>query len=470
MKFIPVRPHAVSIAPAPSENLNLDEQELRYFQDFVQDRFIDNRRKSLSSPRKFLVTDTFFWTGIVLREGHATPCTRHAIIAISALVRSLHQSWQQDKTGTSSPHHEFALLQYHKALRIQRTAIVLSDEVHGPRTALVACLVLAFFDMLYGHGAFAAQHMAYGRQILTEWRKKGNSLGLQLDPKPDSIDNISRLFLVLDLQASYLTGVRQQLSYTHLQVQKLPVPIPATFKDINEARYVGHVLVSRGGDFRLHNMHFEFSEKSIPPEVQAQRTYFLDQLRLFQGVCSQLLQRLDPLPRLKDLHPLARPESLKIFTTGMLMRLTPGWGSPQTSCDTLTEQFKFMVATAREIMKFEGESNRGMPFLSISTFCRLCYPSTIHHPLTPRSYSLFHSYPQSNPTTPTNNPRRRSFLLRIPHPALRLLRCLQMPGTSPTARSHRPYAFDPFPRRDLGLFPSGQDGDVDYGDGRRGYG
>jgi hypothetical protein len=220
---------------------------------------------------------------------------------------------------------------------------------------------MGFFDMLYGHGAFAARHMEYGRQIIAAWRNKGNSLGLQLEPAPDSIDNISRLFLVLDLQASYLTGVRQQLSYDHLEVQKIPFEIPATFKDISEARYMGHVLVSRGGNFRLHNMHLEFSEEPIPSEVREQRRYFLELLEQFQIACKHLLRRLDPQPRKKDSHPLARPESLRIFPTGMLMRLTPGWGSPQTSCDALTEHFKFMVSTAREIIEFEGESNKGMP-------------------------------------------------------------------------------------------------------------
>ena len=168
IKFISVRPLAISIPPAPSGDLYLDEQEMRYFQDFVQDRFIDSRRKSLSSSRKFLVTDTFFWSGIVLQEGHSTPCTRHAIVAISALVRSLHHHWQEhfDAPDTTDPHHEFALLQYQKALRNLRTAILIPDDVNGPRVALVACLVLAFFDMLYGNGTFAARHMEYGRQIL----------------------------------------------------------------------------------------------------------------------------------------------------------------------------------------------------------------------------------------------------------------------------------------------------------------
>ena len=168
-RFIAVRPLAISIPPIPAGDLHLDEQELRYFQDFVQDRFVDNSRKSLSSSRKFLVTDTFFWSGIVLQEGHSTSCTRHAIVAIGALVRSLHQHWQRGLGAPDLPdhHHEFALLQYHKALRNLRAAILRPGEASDPRTALVACLVLAFFDMLYGHGTFAARHTEHGRQILS---------------------------------------------------------------------------------------------------------------------------------------------------------------------------------------------------------------------------------------------------------------------------------------------------------------
>jgi hypothetical protein len=180
VKFVAVQP--LAIQPNPSASLQLDEQEMRYFQDFVQDRFIDHRRKSLASRRQFLVTDTFFWGGIVLQESHATACTRHAIVAISALVRGLHRQWAlcplpSEKTEVIDPHHEFSLLQYHKALQNLRSEVLLSNYTNGPRTALVACLVLSFFDMLYGHGAFAARHMTYGRQIVTHWREKARTQG-----------------------------------------------------------------------------------------------------------------------------------------------------------------------------------------------------------------------------------------------------------------------------------------------------
>lgn len=250
VKFVAVRPW--SIQPNPSVSLQLDEQEMRYFQDFVQDRFIDSRRKSLASSHQFLVTDTFFWTGIVLQEGHATACTRHAIVAISALARSLHHHWAQglqlpEETGAPDPHHEFSLLQYHKALQNLRAAILSLDYTNGPRSALVACLVLSFFDMLYGHGDFAARHMKYGRQILAHWRRKSKSPGLQLDPLPESIDNVSRLFLRLDLQATYLSRDCQQGLYADLDISKLPIEIPTKFKEMNEARYIGHLLVSKAG-------------------------------------------------------------------------------------------------------------------------------------------------------------------------------------------------------------------------------
>ena len=144
-KFIAFAARPLAIQPNPSVSLQLDEQEMRYFQDFVQDRFIDNGKKSLGSPRRLLVTDTFFWIGIVLQEVHVAESTRHAIVAISALVRSIYHHWAEGvrtpaATGALDPHHEFSLLQYHKAVRSLRTSITKTDD----KSALVACLVLSF--------------------------------------------------------------------------------------------------------------------------------------------------------------------------------------------------------------------------------------------------------------------------------------------------------------------------------------
>lgn len=362
-KFITVKPLAVKFNQNPSVSLQLDEQEMRYFQDFVQDRFIDNRRKSVTSPRQFLVTDTFFWVGIVLQEGHASACTRHAIVAISALVRSLHHHWTKRTpadTVTLDPHHEFSLLQYHKAVRNLRTAVLQADDTDSPRTALVACLVLSFFDMLYGHGDFAAQHLAYARKVLIHWRKRNTQPGLQLDPLPQSVDNISRLFLRLDLQSTYLTGDRQPGLYTDLDISKLPMEMPHKIKDINEARYIGHLLVSRAGNFRLQAIHLEHTRDPIPPEVATRRSYFLQQFHLFNKAVAHLVEEPD-IQSIKDVHPLARPESLKIYTTAMLMRLTPGWGSPQTACDSLHEHFLYVISMSRSIIEFEAACSTGMP-------------------------------------------------------------------------------------------------------------
>ena len=363
-RFIAVRPLAVALNPSVS--LPLDEQEMRYFQDFVQDRFIDNRTKSVSSPHGFLVTDTFFWVGIVLQESHISACTRHAIVAISALARSLHRFGMQRAPADSvvpNPHHEFSLQQYHKALRNLRSAVLRADESDGPRAALVACLVLALFDLLYGHGAFAAQHMAFGRQLLSHWRKRNQHPGLQLDPLPQSADNISRLFIRLALQSTYLSGNCQPWLYKDLDISELPMGMPTKFNSIDEARYIGHLFVSKAANFRLHTLHLEHTNDPIPPELAAKRYYFLEHLGLFNKAIAHLIQNADAeSPHL--VHPLARPESLKVFPTAMLMRLTPGWGSPQTACDDLREHFLYVISMSRSVIEFEATYSPGSSLFS----------------------------------------------------------------------------------------------------------
>ena len=333
---------------------------MRYFQDFVQDRFVDNHKSSTASPRPFHVSDMFFWSGIVLQEGHATSATRHAIIAISALVRSLHSQGAQDplnplSTKILNPHLIFSLVQYQKALRTFRTGIIQSHHAIDSRTALIACLVLSFFDMLHGHRAFAARHMAYGRQLVNSWRQQNWNPGLQLDPEPDSCDNISRVLLRLDLHSLWLPGDRHPELYTGLDSSPLPMEMPAKFRDIDEARYTCHLIVTKSASFRLQTVHLEHSKGPIPPEIAAKRAYFIEMLRLFNKSATHLLR--EPVNcNTKDVHPLARNESLKIYPTAVLIRLASGWGSPETASDSLGEEFEYIISMARSIIEFEARS------------------------------------------------------------------------------------------------------------------
>ena len=181
--------------------------------------------------------------------------------------------------------------------------------------------------MLYGHGALAVQHVVYARQVVTYWRKKKKDLGLQLDPRPGSLDNISRLLLRLQLQSTYLSGNRQPELFADLDISKLPMEIPAKFRDIDEARYIGHLLVSRAGNFRLQKFHLEHSKDPIPAETVAGCDYFVQSIRLFNTAVDHLLQQ-PAAQSSNDVHPLARAVSIKIYTTSMLIRLTTGWGRP----------------------------------------------------------------------------------------------------------------------------------------------
>jgi hypothetical protein len=86
----PLRAAGLSLY-APSVGLPLNEQEMKYFQDFIQDSSLGHQGRCFVSQHQLLFSDSFFWNGIVLQESHATACARHAVVALGALARSMQQ-------------------------------------------------------------------------------------------------------------------------------------------------------------------------------------------------------------------------------------------------------------------------------------------------------------------------------------------------------------------------------------------
>jgi hypothetical protein len=155
LKTVLLQPAHIAQLPANSihrslSGLDLTTQEMRYFQDFVEDRFAISQRTCFMSTSAVCC---------ILRECQSNLCVRYASVAVGALSRSIRDRWINDIYSPKSPdsHLEFALRLYHKSLRNLRMSM-LPNKVASQRETSMSCLALASFDILYGHKSFAAQH------------------------------------------------------------------------------------------------------------------------------------------------------------------------------------------------------------------------------------------------------------------------------------------------------------------------
>ena len=114
-----------------------------------------------------------FWTGIVLQESHAVPAIRRAVIAIAALYKALETAPTSELKvniiqSFDNKHHEYAVLQYIKAIQSLSQYI---SQWNSPqlRPTLIACLLFVCFETISGSYSSAVQQTYGGLKILRSY-------------------------------------------------------------------------------------------------------------------------------------------------------------------------------------------------------------------------------------------------------------------------------------------------------------
>ncbi|KAH7357243.1 hypothetical protein BKA65DRAFT_223448 [Rhexocercosporidium sp. MPI-PUGE-AT-0058] len=354
LTLAPIRPRSISSSSSPSSSptvslytpslaLDLYDEEQRYFQSFIDDVSIHLQGH-----------DTFFWRGVALQESQTNFSVRHAIVAIGALARSTDRSLCGSHRMDSShgPHREFALQQYEKAIQGLRESMNTNDHWRCIRASVISCLVLAFFDNFIGNGGFALQHIRHARDILLAANIVVPSV---VTSRNREEDHISSMFLRLDMQALCAMGIEDNRTYVALESHNPNFTLPARFTSVEEARNTRNTIVSEGYNFFYQAAKYEtLAPEQIPESILRIRDYMIEQIHLLHSLLDSLLLEVEP-----DLvcHPLSRPESLKLYSTVLLVRLTSCLGAPETACDALLPYFEFLLDISREILEYEAAGN-----------------------------------------------------------------------------------------------------------------
>lgn len=150
---------AANPSAQPSQNLFGSDLEKRYSNEFCE-KVRPQLAGLWSSP---------VWNRLILQASQQNEAVRHAIIAIGALDITMQVSSNSrfDSLGTIDKHHDFAVMQYSKAITKMRVSI--SEGRHDLRTTLLTSLLIMCFECLHGNHESAIAQMKGGIELLGDW-------------------------------------------------------------------------------------------------------------------------------------------------------------------------------------------------------------------------------------------------------------------------------------------------------------
>jgi Fungal specific transcription factor domain len=157
---------------SPSIPLFHDETEAHYFQVYCE----------RTATKVGGCWENDIWSRLIIQACHQEPFARHAIVSIGALDLAIEYQTPQSRNPAGdqgeyadNPHHQFALQQYGKALKLMRDSPS-EDEEHHVRKALISCLLIICFETYRGDPDLAVTQAQSALQVLASWlRKLGNS-------------------------------------------------------------------------------------------------------------------------------------------------------------------------------------------------------------------------------------------------------------------------------------------------------
>lgn len=341
---------ARSHSHTPQTSTQLEQEELQYFQTFVD----------TDSVSLVLGDHSCFWKQVAIQESTSTPCIRHALIALGALMASTQKSpdgtYLINADSVEGAHRQFALQQHEKAIRGLREAIS-NQTSNDTCNIIIACLVLVRLEPFIGNGGFAMQHVRYARKLLFRNDNEGQypTNISSLDNRGDDPNEVAmRMFLQSDMQALAIMGAADEDRSMVYIDSKLPnISVPASFRDIQEAKRYHAFFCGEGLKFWYQSSLVVpgSSWEGVNQFTSDLRDYLIHQLHLFLSALTILVGRE---PEDQSSHPLRRPSSFKLNVVTIIIALTLTLDSPETSTDLLQPYFQYIVSICQEVLDYEA--------------------------------------------------------------------------------------------------------------------
>lgn len=191
--------NALSLTPGPRISIAGTDQERRSFAFFCS-----QTGQQLSIALNIPQTQK-----LILQASHFEESARYAVIALGSIgERLLINNVLTMENEEANACHEFAQLQYYKALKHLRERIS-HDSEGSASLATILCFLFTVFEYLQGNDAGSMIHLRSGLNLLR--RDHGSlSTGLQtVSPDRDPLKyDVLRIFSIMDMQATMWLGLR----------------------------------------------------------------------------------------------------------------------------------------------------------------------------------------------------------------------------------------------------------------------
>jgi Fungal specific transcription factor domain/Fungal Zn(2)-Cys(6) binuclear cluster domain len=388
--LVPLKPRPTcQTISAPAFSLPEDEQERRYYE-----LFCDRTAADLAG---YYPTD--FWKRIALQEGHSEPAITHAVVALGALTKCIHESGSEafsmimPRSSASEEHHEYALSQYNRAIVELRHALAKGKP--QIRTALIACLLFVCFENFHGDYEAAARHMQCGLSLLEQWQAT-NPRGYIADPYSEEVFQIFARYNAQSAQhigAAGTSNPSPKLFYWE-SIGKRVVPIPLIFANVHEARMCWDVLQERCIDYHKTSSTYKYTME--------QPNWIIDEA----DACALQLQQFEDafwplLSQPGDGHSLIDSGAIILYLCNKISAIQLQVSVVRGEChwDDFKQHFEEIIARATKVVERSRVSCIGQPGpfafeLGIIPPLHLCAMKCREPRLRRRAIALLLSYPR----------------------------------------------------------------------------
>ena len=265
---------ALSRLPVSIISINGTNQERRSFAFFCY-----QTGQQLSTALKIKQTHQ-----LILQASHCDEAVRSAVIALGSIGERLSiNSILTQENEQANACHDFAHLQYYKALKRLRENLSSNNEGSASLTTII-CFLFTIFEFLQGNDAGSLIHLRSGLNILR--RDHGSqAMGLQtVSSHEDPLRyEILRTFSVMDMRATTWLGLKSFQAPIMISLDGPgdgPVE-PDSFSTLDEAADSLNYQVTSMCHFRRLVAAYDGVESpdQAPPEAHVMRDKLLQQLK-----------------------------------------------------------------------------------------------------------------------------------------------------------------------------------------------
>ena len=240
------------------------------------------------------VTDTVFWSQLVLQFSSFEPAVRHSIVAISSLYE---QAQVEARPGAKLRENSLALRHYNAAISELKT-------MQNPSLVLMVCILFICIEFLQSNREAAIRHCKHGIMILSNDNSGPAWVREHLLP----------MFRRLSIFPFFFgTG-----SEGFPSMNALAQPIPTSLASFSEARFVMDDIFSRtvrlvryGDPYRFGNLRYT----KVPPHLLLEQDQVNGVLDQWQALFRDLETRL-AVPAVTE--ALTRPEEGEDHMNGLI--------------------------------------------------------------------------------------------------------------------------------------------------------